>query len=580
MDLSEDGSMEVREDIGVIFTESRRGIYRTIPIYSPSWRYTVVENFKAIGDPASYIKEENNYQLKIWDPNVFHFGEKNYHIRYKVKNAIAGFWSEAEAWTELYRNIIGTERETSIDNISFTLNLPKSHTFWSEEYYVVYGKAWEQKTEAIRMIYNEKQHRFEGKLNQKLLDREGVTIGVKFPSDYFTLSQEYLNIQAPTYSDMGENTYIPFGWLLNSIWWRSLFRGFFFLFLGIISIILGIKYRIVATAFVSLHLLIGIFMGFSDMPIIIPLFWNGIIYAILYSQIMRKLKGGDKKNKEKNRPITIYYTPPKGINLITASEIAEIDPKRTLVALIYERAAKGEITIEQIKKRILFFTTKEYLFHKKTFWSGWLVGEIFSKELQEIHKINNYPYNELLEIIFSEQTSKLSELTWNDYQFFLKRLKSKQDNETKKYYTTETKKLLKLISYEVETLNQRGEEIYEEIRGFKHYLSKVESPYLAQMLKEDPLYLDKMLPWAVLLWVETEFLQAVQNHLGQLENPIWYTGEDAFSVIAVGAMTSSIMSRMNPPSEGSGSGWGGSSWFSSGGGSSGGWGWGGGWGSW
>ena len=36
MDLSEDGSMEVREDIGVIFTESRRGIYRTIPIYSPS----------------------------------------------------------------------------------------------------------------------------------------------------------------------------------------------------------------------------------------------------------------------------------------------------------------------------------------------------------------------------------------------------------------------------------------------------------------------------------------------------------------------------------------------------------------
>lgn len=131
------------------------------------------------------------------------------------------------------------------------------------------------------------------------------------------------------------------------------------------SIVLGIKHRISATVFLFFHLIVGMVLGFSTIPIMIPLFWNGIVYVILYNEIMRKLKGVDKKKNKEERPITIYYTPPKGIGLVMASKIAEIDPKRTLVALIYNRAAKGEITIEQIKKRNFFFRTKEYLFHKK-----------------------------------------------------------------------------------------------------------------------------------------------------------------------------------------------------------------------
>jgi hypothetical protein len=64
-----------------------------------------------------------------------------------VKNAIAGFEENDSNWTELYWNVIGTERETNIDKVHFTLHLPKETAFSSDEYYTVYGKQGEKKTE-------------------------------------------------------------------------------------------------------------------------------------------------------------------------------------------------------------------------------------------------------------------------------------------------------------------------------------------------------------------------------------------------------------------------------------------------
>jgi hypothetical protein len=64
-----------------------------------------------------------------------------------VKNAIAGFGTGNDAWTELYWNLIGTEWATTIDWVNFKLHLPKETAFSSGAYYVVYGKGGEKKTE-------------------------------------------------------------------------------------------------------------------------------------------------------------------------------------------------------------------------------------------------------------------------------------------------------------------------------------------------------------------------------------------------------------------------------------------------
>jgi hypothetical protein len=69
MQLHENGSMDVAETIEVNFSEARHGIYRTIPFYSPSGRYTIVENLQAKGDPATSYTENSKYQLRIGDAN-------------------------------------------------------------------------------------------------------------------------------------------------------------------------------------------------------------------------------------------------------------------------------------------------------------------------------------------------------------------------------------------------------------------------------------------------------------------------------------------------------------------------------
>jgi hypothetical protein len=42
------------------------------------------------------------------------------------------------------------------------------------------------------------------------------------------------------------------------------------------------------------------------------------------------------------------------------------------------------------------------------------------------------------------------------------------------------------------------------------------------MLKDDPDYVDKMLPWAVLFGVETKFLKTVKEILGEVKQPTRY----------------------------------------------------------
>ena len=60
------------------------------------------------------------------------------------------------------------------------------------------------------------------------------------------------------------------------------------------------------------------------------------------------------------------------------------------------------------------------------------------------------------------------------------------------------------------------------------------------MLKEDPNYIDKMLPRAVLFGVETNFLKVAQKILGDLYYPDRYSGDNFLSGIAIHSMSYQI----------------------------------------
>ncbi len=114
---------------------------------------------------------------------------------------------------------------------------------------------------------------------------------------------------------------------------------------------------------------------------------------------------------------------------------------------------------------------------------------------------------------------------------------------------------------------QKGLDTYRYLLGYKDFITRVEKERIKRFLREDPLYLDKNLPYAVLFGVSKHWLK-LYNELS-VDQPVWYYGD-------IGHMDSfsrSLQSQAMPQVSESGG-------FSGGGGFAGGGGGGGGVGSW
>ena len=116
---------------------------------------------------------------------------------------------------------------------------------------------------------------------------------------------------------------------------------------------------------------------------------------------------------------------------------------------------------------------------------------------------------------------------------------------------------------------QKGAYTRNHLLGLQEFIVRVKQDEIKRRLDEDPFYLEKLLPYAVLFdetkhWLSFFALLSVQQ-------PLWYHG----NVRNLGGFSSSVNNASTPPSKSSGGGG-----FSGGGGSSGGGGGGGGGGSW
>ncbi|TNF44407.1 MAG: DUF2207 domain-containing protein [Epsilonproteobacteria bacterium] len=116
---------------------------------------------------------------------------------------------------------------------------------------------------------------------------------------------------------------------------------------------------------------------------------------------------------------------------------------------------------------------------------------------------------------------------------------------------------------------QKGAYASKHLLGLKEFISRVKEDEIKRRLEMDPLYLEKMLPYAV-LFNETDHWLSFY-HILNIEAPHWYHGD----IGNMGRFTSSVNSASTSPKSASGGGG-----FSGGGSFSGGGGGGGGGGSW
>jgi len=514
--VQQNWSMNVIETIWVNFTSARHGIYREIPTKDIAGRYIQINNFDAQDDPVAANSVVNGlYTLKIGDANTLISGPKQYTITYTVQNAITQYlsWQNVNtgSWQELYWNIIGNARNVGIRKITFSIDLPKAANFGSGEAFLVYGPQWAKFT-TWAVLHQTTPTHFIWSLTTALKPKEWATIWLKFPLWYFALPAWYerLGIARTDYATPTQTSTDSNSSRSSYIW--SLIKFGFMLFI----------------AFFAARAKRG---------------WS---------------TSGKKPAWSSSKTVTVYYTPPKDIQPPQWFRF-RYDAKnpRVFTALIYYRATRWRVTINKIQDKKLFWLIKNDSFH---------IAETSTKP-----KGTTALDDLLLQSFFGEYDDTKDDVAINRNTYtkadnVLSLLENDVDNKTKLYAPSGW------WFFPKDNLTDLWADMFEQLRGYKEFLEKVERPVIEKELQSNPDFINTILPRAILFGVETNLLGMIEDLLAKTSAQ-WYSSYDwrPLSVSSFRVMNAALISNSMAPRSSGGS------WFSWGGGFSGG-GWGGGWG--
>lgn len=184
MVVNENNTFDITETITAYFNVSKHGIFRKIPLKNSITRLdrtksknkAQISNISVDEDYTTY--NENGYKvIKIGDANRTLTGSQTYTIKYTynigkdpVKNA-----------DELYFNLIGDEWDTTINNISFKITMPKSF----DKSLLGFSSGQTGSTNSSNVRYNVIGNTITGTVNNILKPGEALTVRLTLPDEYF-----------------------------------------------------------------------------------------------------------------------------------------------------------------------------------------------------------------------------------------------------------------------------------------------------------------------------------------------------------------------------------------------------------
>lgn len=182
--VNENNTFDVTETITAYFNVSKHGIYRTIPLKNnitrldgTSSKNRVQISNLSVDNEYTTSRENGNYKIKIGSASRTLTGEQTYVIKYTYnigKDPIKDY-------DELYYNIIGTDWDTVIGNITFNITMPKE--FDSSKLGFSSGSLGSTNNSNVK--YNVKGNKITGSYNGILEVGEALTIRIELPEGYF-----------------------------------------------------------------------------------------------------------------------------------------------------------------------------------------------------------------------------------------------------------------------------------------------------------------------------------------------------------------------------------------------------------
>lgn len=183
--VNEDNTFDVTETIDVRFTEKgKRGIIRNIPRanflkrengeYSKNIAY--LTNLE-VNDDFKYTKDRKYYNIKIGKNDVVASKEKTYIIKYKYdigKDPLKDI-------DEFYFYIIGEGWNITINNVEFKIKMPKMFDENKVKFFNVYKNNFRN----LHLNYIIREKTIIASYNKKLQPNEGLSIRMILPKGYF-----------------------------------------------------------------------------------------------------------------------------------------------------------------------------------------------------------------------------------------------------------------------------------------------------------------------------------------------------------------------------------------------------------
>lgn len=547
-----DGTINVKEDFTANFFVSKHWIIRDIPLnYSVGWNdfHINISDINVLWKNFTKSKSNWNIEIKIWDANRTVIWEQNYPISYSTYWLIRNF--SGMGYAELYRNLVWYEFDTNINRVRAELILPKIYTgFTSDDFLITTD--WKSKTidwfewtvdwsqwNKIIIIYD-----------KWLSAYHGITLSVKFPNNYFTFDHYKQAKLTWTVWDVSFDDF-----------WSSLWDS-----------------------------LLEIFEAL------------GFIGLIIYGFIK---KGKNKKSKIDTKswalkwdfaekfPVIVQYTPPVWVNSAEAWLLLHREAQaKDMLSLVYKRAAEWLIKISTEKtKWSIFSSAKDIIIITK------------NKDIQE--EAPKYE-KDFFKYLVRGEKNKIEKSTNLYSKLGLSTLETYGEN---KWWFTWTKLkgwflflclvcaylLLNFISDIFPWLSnflflgfiflciylswgqklketEKWAQLISHILWYREFLAMCDENKLRLFLQQDPLYFDKILPYAVAFWLETELLKKIEPIMREMNiKSTWYDW-NITSMYMINDIISSSAEHSIPHysssgwfSGGSSFGWGFSSWW--------GWGW-------
>ena len=599
--INENNTFEITENITAYFNVPKHGIFRTIPLKntitrldgSKSNNRAQISNLN-INNEYSTSRQNGNYKIQIGSKNETLTGKQNYTIKYTYNIGK----DPVKDYDELYYNLIGTDWDTVIGNVSFTITMPKN--FDSSK--LGFSSGSKGSTENSNVNFNVNENTITGNYNGILAPREALTVRCELPEGYFvgagftTSPMIYLMFIIPI-----------LGLIISFLLWCKFGRDNqvvetveFYPPQGFNSLEIGFLYKGKADNRDVTSLLIYLankgYIKISETE-------EKSLFSKIQGFKITKLKEYDGNNvNEKIFLDGLFKKKPKLKELLTENEISTESYVNEVTSIdLYD---SFYITMKRILANINNKENKNKIFEKSTSGKSIIIILLMIISVVTTIAIPTMEYAGFGELgltlflcafyipffavgIFAK-LPLLFRVFWLGFTmfhsfFFFRSLPIAEAITTDPIYLLGfIVGLVCLIGMIVcfKLMPKRtpyGNEILGKLRGFKNFLETVEKEKLEAMVMQNPSYFYDILPYTYVLGVSDKWIKKFETI--SIQEPTWYDSPTTFNIISFGTFMNSTMvsaqsAMSSSPSSSSSGG------SSSGGGSSGGGSGGGGGGSW